>query len=125
MATNEHVKIKQMHDENMAKLPEKPALGPIPIWVLSDAEVIDEWNKAILELSQKEEKLIHVKQDYSQKEFDIKYVEDIDFKELYGRANDDTRNQHVKITLKKLIDEKNELELRIDYLKRRISFLKL
>ena len=83
MVTNEHVKIKQMHDENRGDLPEKPAVGPIPIWILSDEDIIGEWNKAILELSQKEEKLIQVKQEYSQKKFNIKYVEDIDFKELY------------------------------------------
>ena len=67
MVTNEHMKIKQMHDENREDLPEKPALGPIPIWILSDEDIIGEWNKAILELSQKEEKLIQVKQEYSQK----------------------------------------------------------
>ena len=127
MTSNVHKRMKTIHDENRLKnlnTGENPQLGPIPIWVLSDEDIIDEWNKAIKELSQKEKKLLHVKDEYSQKKFNIKYVDDIDFKKLYGRANDDTREHHIKITLKELIDEKNELELRVDYLNRRISFLK-
>lgn len=127
MTSNVHKRMKTIHNENRLtnlNTGEKSPIGPKPIWLLSDGDIIDEWNKAIEELSQKEKKLLHVKDEYSQKEFNIKYVDDIDFKELYGRANDDTRAHHVRITLKELINEKNELELRVDYLTRRISFLK-
>ncbi|MGN0177218.1 MAG: hypothetical protein ACI389_05255 [Methanobrevibacter sp.] len=127
MTSNVHKRMKTIHDENRLtnlNTDEKPPIGPKPIWLLSDGDIMDEWNKSIEELSQKEKKLLHVKDEYSQKEFNIKYVDDIDFKELYGRANDDTRAHHVRITLKELINEKNELELRVDYLTRRISFLK-
>lgn len=126
MTSNVHKRMKTIHDENRLtnlNTDEKPPIGPKPIWLLSDGDIMDEWNKSIEELSQKEKKLLHVKDEYSQKEFNIKYVDDIDFKELYGRANDDTRAHHVRITLKELINEKNELELRVDYLTRRISFL--
>ncbi len=127
MTSNVHKRMKTIHDENRLtnlNTGEEPPIGPKPIWLLSDGDIMDEWNKSIEELSQKEKKLLHVKDEYSQKEFNIKYVDDIDFKELYGRANDDTRAHHVRITLKELINEKNELELRVDYLTRRISFLK-
>lgn len=127
MTSNVHKRMKTIHDENRLtnlNTDEKPPIGPKPIWLLSDGDIMDEWNKSIEELSQKEKKLLHVKDEYSQKEFNIKYVDDIDFKELYGRANNDTRAHHVRITLKELINEKNELELRVDYLTRRISFLK-
>ena len=127
MTSNVHKRMKTIHNENRLtnlNTGEKPPIGPKPIWLLSDRDIIDEWDKAIKELSQKEKKLLHVKDEYSQKKFNIKYVDVIDFKKLYGRANDDTREHHIKITLKELIDEKNELELRVDYLNRRISFLK-
>lgn len=92
-----------------------------------DDLVIDnyiEWVNLIRELSRKEVELLKLNNEFKEKEFKIKYVDDIDFKELYGRANDDTRDFHVKTTLSELIDKKNELELSIDYLKRRISFLR-
>ena len=92
-----------------------------------NAPVMDnlaEWSLLVTELSTKEIKLEKVKKDYDKKEFQIKYVDDINFKELYGRANDDTRKYHVEVTLQDLISEKESLELSINYLKRRISFLK-
>lgn len=85
---------------------------------------LTEWSRLVTELSAKEIKLEKVKKEYDTKEFKIKYVDDIDFKELYGRANDDTRNYHVEVTLKDLISEKESLEFSVNYLKRRISFLK-
>lgn len=70
MTSNVHKRMKSIHDDNRLKnlnTGENPQLGPIPIWVLSDEDIIDEWNKAIKELSQKEKKLLHVKDEYSQK----------------------------------------------------------
>ena len=85
---------------------------------------LTEWSRLVTELSAKEIKLEKVKKEYVKKEFKIKYVDDSDFKELYGRANDDTRNYHVEVTLQDLISEKESLEFSVNYLKRRISFLK-
>lgn len=87
-------------------------------------ELIDKWQELISELSQKEVELTEVKTEYAEKEFQIKYVEEINFKELYGRANDDTRNHHVGVVCKNLLDKKQDLELSIDFLKREISLLK-
>ena len=102
----------------------KPMLGDMPVSLQSTEEIVKQYEHYIIELSSKEVELIQVKEEYNEKEFQIKYVDDINFKELYGRANDDTRNYHVTITLKELLDKKQDLEISIDYLKRRISFLK-
>ena len=83
-----------------------------------------EWDKLIRELSEKEIELIKVKEEYRQKEFNILFVEDIDFKALYGKANDKTRAYHVKVECKDLLDKKHDLELSIDCLKRYTVFLK-
>ena len=87
-------------------------------------EIAVEYENNITELNQKQADLIKVKDEFKEKEFKIKYVDDVNFKELYGRANDDTRDYHVRTTLKDLYDKKNSLETEIEYLKMRISFLK-
>lgn len=91
----------------------------VPVRVL-----VDEYEKLIWELTGKEIQLTKVETDLADKEFSIKYVEDIDFKELYGKANDDVRKHHVKLMCADLIKEKTDLDLSISFLKREISFLK-
>lgn len=81
-----------------------------------------EWEKAIDELSEKELALINLKETYAQLEQEI--VENTDFKELYGANNQKVRDNHIRNELKDLVDTKNDLNLRIDYLKRRIDFIK-
>lgn len=90
------------------------------------AEYYTEWEKAITELSNKEERLTKVKEEYNQKEFDIVFLnkENVDFKELYGSTSEKVRKQHAALKLQKLANEKTDLELSIDYLKRRIDFIK-
>lgn len=95
-----------------------------PITNVPVSVLVDEWQKLIYELSIKEEELMKVKVEYAEKEFQIKYVEGIDFKKLYGKANDDTRNHHIKLVCKDLLDKKHDLELSVDFLKREISLLK-
>lgn len=93
----------------------------------TDAFVIDnciEWYNIISELSRKEEEYYLKKADYDRKEFDIVYVQDIDFKELYGSTAKDVREHHAKTVLQELKDEIKGLELSIDYLKRRLTYLK-
>ena len=91
----------------------------VPVNVL-----VDEYEKLIWELTRKEIRLTEVETELADKEFNIKYVEDIDFKELYGKANDDVRKHHVKLVLADLIKQKTDLELSVSFLKREISFLK-
>lgn len=104
--------------------PEKFEWKECPVVNVPVGVLIDEWQALISELSIKEEELMKVKAEYAEREFQIKYVEAIDFKELYGRANDDTRNHHVGVVCKDLLDKKQDLELSIDFLKREISLLK-
>ena len=87
-------------------------------------ELICTWSSLITELSEKEIELENIKREFEAKEFQIKYIDEIDFKGLYGRANDDTRKYHVQVTLQDLLDKKSDLELSISYLKRMISFLR-
>ena len=92
-----------------------------------DAFVIDnciEWYNIISELSQKEENYYLKKAEYDRKEFDIVYVQDIDYKKLYGSTAEKVRKQHAKTVLKDLDKEVKGLELSIDYLKRRLTYLK-
>lgn len=78
----------------------------------------------IAELSYKEMELSKKKENFNQKEFEIVYMSDINFKELCGSTSEKVRKQHAIKELKPLKDELNGLELSIDYLKRYISFLR-
>lgn len=104
--------------------PEKFEWVSCPVMNVPVDILIDEWQDLISELSIKEEELMKVKAEYAEREFQIKYVEAIDFKELYGRANDDTRAYHVKVVCEDLLDKKHNLELSVDFLKREIGLLK-
>lgn len=81
-----------------------------------------EWETAINEITEKEKQLIDKKETYTQME--QKIIENTDFKELYGQNNQKIRDNHVKNELKDLVDEKHDLQIRIDYLKRRVDFIK-
>ena len=81
-----------------------------------------EWEISIDELNDKTIDLINLKETYNQMEQDI--IDNTDFKEIYGRNNEQTRKAHVKNELKDLVDKKHDLEIRIEYLKRRIDFIK-
>ena len=83
-----------------------------------------EYEDFIAELSYKEMELSKKKENFNQKEFEIIYTSDIDFKSLYGSTAEKVRKQHANTVLKKLKTEINNLELSIDWLKRYISFLK-
>ncbi len=85
---------------------------------------LNKWTELITELSDKEVELISLKEEYAQKEFEIVFMRDIDFKGLYGSTAEKVRKQHASNELKPLKDKINDLELSIDYLKRRITFLK-
>jgi hypothetical protein len=86
---------------------------------------LSEWSRCITDLSLKEKELIALKEEKSLKEFEIIFInKDINFKELYGSTSEKVRKQHADKELKPLKDKINALELDIDYLKRRISFLR-
>ena len=85
-------------------------------------DYFNEWGRNIEEITEKEKALLDLKETYTQME--QKIVDETDFKELYGRNNADVRKAHIKNELKDLVDRKNDLQLRIDYLKRRVEFIK-
>ena len=53
-----------------------------------------------------------------------KIIAETNFKELYGKNNESVRKNHVKHELSDIVSELKTLEFSIDYIKRRISFLK-
>ena len=83
-----------------------------------------EYEGFIAELSYKEMELSKKKENFNQKEFEIVYLSDINFKELYGSTSEKVRKQHASNELKPLKDELQGLELSIDYLKRYIVFIR-
>ena len=85
-------------------------------------EYFNEWESLIEELSQKEQAYIEWKDVYRIKEEEI--LNTVNFKELYGANNEKVRRNHVKNALKQYDKNIVDLELSIDWIKRRISFLK-
>ena len=91
-----------------------------------------EWSGLVTELSRKEVELHKKKGDYevaseklleeAKKKKDETEVDVI--KDKYGYNNDKTRKKFVKESLVKEAKEIKDLEFSIDYIKRRISFLK-
>ena len=86
--------------------------------------LLETYHCMIVELTHKETKYMELKEQYNSKEFEIVYMSDINFKELYGSTSEKVRKQHASVELKPLKDELQGLELSIDYLKRYISFLR-
>ena len=90
-----------------------------------DSFVMDnciEWSNLISELSEKEIALYKWKEIYNVKSEEI--ISNTDFKALYGKNNEKVRKEHVKQELSEWDKNIHELEFSIDYLKRRLSFLK-
>ena len=80
------------------------------------------WWSWITELSEKEVALYKWKEVYHVKSEEI--IAETDFKALYGKNNDKVRKDHVKTELKDWYDTIKELEFSIDYITRRISYLR-
>ena len=85
-------------------------------------EALNEWEQLVNELSLKEEELYLLKNKIQGKEELI--LKETDFKELYGANNQKVRDNHVKGLLEKDFQMKHDLEMSIDYIGRRISFLR-
>ena len=85
-------------------------------------EYLKEYEELVEELSQKELAYIEWKEVYRIKEEEI--INNTDFKSLYGANNEKVRRNHVKNALKTYDDNIIDLELSIDWIKRRIGFIK-
>ena len=98
---------------------------PVPAEMGIEMSIVDdltEWSKLITELSEKETQLLTLKDTIFEKEQWI--IENTDFKSVYGKNNADVRKLHLNKHMSKEYDNRRNLELSIDYLKRRISFIK-
>lgn len=90
-----------------------------------EAFVLDnlyEWSRLITELSENEIELFELKEKYELAS--EKIIDETDFKAIYGKNNAEVRKQHVKSRLYADYLVIKDLEFSIDYLKRRISYLK-
>ena len=91
---------------------------------ISDSVMVNigEWSSLVTELSSKEVELFHKKETYNALSEEI--IQCTDFKTLYGKNNESIRKTHVKETLVDEYKEIKDLEFSIDYISRRISYLK-
>ena len=83
---------------------------------------LKEWNELIEELSEKEIALFKWKEIYEIKAMEIE--NNTDFKELYGKNNEKIRKEHIKNELSEWYYNIKDLEFSIDWIARRISFLR-
>lgn len=83
---------------------------------------LNEWENLINELSEKEIALFQWKEIYEIKAMEIE--NNTDFKELYGKNNEKIRKEHIKNELSEWYYNIKDLEFSINYISRRISFLK-
>ena len=84
--------------------------------------ITTEWEDLLEELSQKEVEKYMLEESYQIQSEEI--IAKTDFKELYGKNNDTVRKNHVKKELSTLHEQIKTLEFSINYVQRRISFLK-
>ena len=85
-------------------------------------DITNEWETLITELSLKEVDYLKIRDKIFNEEQEM--TEKVDFKEIYGKNNADIRKAHFKKALQSEYAIKTHLEISIEYLKRRISFLK-
>ena len=112
--------MSNLNTEDIAKIMETPK--ELCDFDKDITENISEWSGLITELSLKEVELHQIKERIFDKEQWM--TENTDFKTMYGKNNSDIRKQHFKKFLKDEYAVKLGLEISIDYLKRRISFIK-
>ena len=106
-------KVSDSKGENWVKC--SSVVVPLP-------ELLEHWEELINEVSEKEIALYQWKQVYDVKANEI--IEHTDFKELYGANNQKVRDNHVRNELTDWYDIIKDLEFSIDYLSRRISFIR-
>ena len=94
----------------------------IPITDVPGDELLRTYEDLVLELSDKEIELYILKEQYLQRESEI--VQNTDFKALYNANNQKIRDQHVKETLKDMVEKKVELQFTIDFIRNYIPLLR-
>lgn len=92
------------------------------VWYKTVHKITDEWEDLLDELSTKEIELYMLKETYNTLSEDI--IATTDFKTLYGKNNETIRKTHIKKELSDIVKDIKTLEFSINYISRRISFLK-
>ena len=115
--------MSMMEPEDIAKWQEiQEFIDNNPMLKTTIAYDLYEWSKLISELSEKEISLYKQKEVYNA--LSDKIIKETDFKELYGKNNAEVRKTHVKNELMDMHKTIKDLEFSIDYIVRRISYLK-
>ena len=83
---------------------------------------LKEWEELVNELSEKEVALFQWKEVYNVRASEIEAH--TDFKELYGKNNAEVRKNHIRNELQDWYTIIKDLEFSINYIERRISFLR-
>ena len=121
--------MSNLNEEDIAKMLDKE-----PMLDMENAEItyevgikglldnLNEWDNLIEELSVKEVLLYGKKEDYHRGADRI--IAETDFKELYGKNNAEVRKTHVKNELMTDYETIKALEFSVDWIGRRISFLR-
>ena len=91
-------------------------------YVIFMEAILNEWENLIEELSQKEIALYEWKQVYNVKAEEI--TAHTDFKAIYGANNQKVRDNHIRNELSDWYENIKDLEFSIDYITRRISYLR-
>ena len=84
--------------------------------------LLSEWETLVDELSEKEVALYQWKTVYQIKADEI--ISNTDFKALYGANNQKVRDNHIRNELSDWYENIKDLEFSIDYITRRISYLR-
>lgn len=115
--------MSNLSEEDIARIMEADSSGEIVVPYGDDiTDYLTEWENLISELSNKEVMLYHRKTVYQQESDRI--IAETNFKELYGANNQKVRDNHVKTVLAKDYEVIKALEFSIDWIGRRISFLR-
>ena len=115
--------MSNLSEEDIARIMEADSSGEIVVPYGDDiTNYLTEWENLISELSNKEVMLYHKKTAYPVRSDEI--IAETNFKELYGANNQKVRDNHVKTVLAKDYETIKALEFSIDWIGRRISFLR-
>ena len=115
--------MSNLNEQEIAEIMENGNVGEIMVPYGEDiTDYLSEWENLIEELSDKEVALFEWKHVYNVKSEEI--IAETDFKGLYGANNQKVRDAHVRNELSDWYDTIKDLEFSIDWINRRISFLR-
>ena len=115
--------MSNLNEEEIAEIMENGNVGEIMVQYGDDiTDYLSEWENLIEELSVKEVLLYKKKEAYQV--MSDKIISETDFKALYGKNNAEVRKTHVKNELMTDYETIKALEFSIDWINRRISFLR-